>query len=50
MLTVGFGDIVPVSYKEASCMVLIETVSCVILAYNISCVGALIANIRSKDL
>jgi hypothetical protein len=50
MLTIGFGDIVPVTYKEACCMILIETISCVILSYNISCVGSLISNIRSQDI
>lgn len=50
MLTIGFGDIVPVTYQEACCMILVETLSCVILSYNISCVGALITNIRSQDI
>lgn len=50
MLTIGFGDIVPVTYKEACCMILIETLSCVVLSYNISCVGSLISNIRSQDI
>lgn len=50
MLTIGFGDIVPVCYQEALCMIFIETVSCIVLAYNINCVGSLIANIRSQDI
>lgn len=50
MLTVGFGDIVPTTYKEALCMIFIETFSCIALAYNINCVGALISNIRSSDV
>lgn len=50
MLTIGFGDIVPVCYKEALCMIFIETISCIVLAYNINCVGSLISNIRSQDI
>jgi hypothetical protein len=50
MLTIGFGDIVPVTYQEACCMILVETISCMILSYNISCVGSLITNIRSQDI
>jgi hypothetical protein len=50
MLTIGFGDIVPVTYQEACCMILIQTISCVVLSYNISCVGALITNIRVQDI
>jgi hypothetical protein len=50
MLTIGFGDFVPVCYEEAFCMIFIETISCMVLAYNINCVGSLIANIRSQDL
>jgi hypothetical protein len=49
MLTVGFGDIAASNYKEAICLIFIETVSCIVLAYNVNCVGELIMNIRSKD-
>lgn len=49
MLTVGFGDIFASNYKEALCLVFIETISCVVLAYNVNCVGDLILNIKSKD-
>lgn len=49
MLTVGFGDIAASNYKEAMCLVFIETFSCIVLAYNVNCVGELIMNIRSKD-
>ena len=49
MLTVGFGDIAASHYKEALCLIFIETVSCVVLAYNVSCVGDLIMNLKSKD-
>ena len=50
MLTIGFGDMVPVCYQEALCMIFIETISCMVLAYNINCVGSLIVNIRSQDI
>ena len=48
MLTIGFGDILPVNYKEALILTVIETFSCIILAYNINCVGVLFSNIRSE--
>ena len=50
MLTIGFGDMVPVSWQEAVCMIFVETISCMVLAYNINCVGSLISNIRAQDL
>ena len=50
MLTIGFGDIAPVCYQEALCMIFIETISCIVLAYNINCMGSLIANIRAQDI
>jgi hypothetical protein len=50
MLTVGFGDMVATTYKEALCLIFIETISCLALAYNINCIGNLIANIRAQDI
>ena len=50
MLTIGFGDISPVNFKEALLLVVIETFSCIILAYNINCVGVLFSNIRAEDV
>lgn len=50
MLTVGFGDIIATNYKEALCLIFIETVSCMALAYNINCIGNLIANIRAQEV
>lgn len=50
MLTVGFGDIVATTYKEATCLIFIETISCLALAYNINCIGNLISNIRAQDI
>jgi hypothetical protein len=49
MLTVGFGDIAATNFKEALCLIFIETFSCIVLAYNVSCVGDLIMNIKAKD-
>lgn len=50
MLTVGFGDIVPVNSSEALCMIFVETISCILLAYNINNVGEIISKIRSYSL
>lgn len=50
MLTIGFGDLVAVTYEEALCLVVIEIFSVMCLAYNINSVGALISNIRSQDI
>lgn len=50
MLTVGFGDISAVNYKEAICLIFIETISCMILAYNINCVGNLICTLRQRSI
>lgn len=49
MLTVGFGDISASHFKEALCLVFIETLSCIVLAYNVNCVGELIMKIKSRD-
>lgn len=49
MLTVGFGDIHAVNYKEAICIIFLETFSCIIMAYNINRVGSIISNIRLED-
>lgn len=48
MLTVGFGDIVPSTYQEATWVVVIEIVSCIAFSYNISCLGTLISNISAQ--
>ena len=49
MLTVGFGDIVATNYKEAICLVYIQTFSCMAFAYNINCIGGFIQQIRARD-
>lgn len=50
MLSIGYGDIVVSSYKEAICMIFIETFSCIILAYTINSVGNLIKKLQSNHL
>lgn len=49
MLTVGFGDLVAKNYKEAACLVFVQTFSCLALAYNINCIGSIIQQIRAND-
>lgn len=49
MLTVGFGDFTATNYKEAICLVFIETFSCMAFAYNINCIGGIIQQIIAKD-
>lgn len=49
MLTVGFGDLAAHNYKEAICLIFIETFSCIVMAYNINCMGTIISNIRAED-
>jgi hypothetical protein len=49
MITVGFGDISPVNYKEAIVVGLIEIFSSIVLAYNISEVGSIVSSIRKNS-
>jgi hypothetical protein len=49
MITVGFGDISPVNYKEAIIVGLIEIFSSIVLAYNISEVGSIVSSIRKNS-
>ena len=49
-LTVGFGNVPVVNYKEALCLTVIEAASFILLAYNIRCVGNLITNIRLEGI
>ena len=49
MFTVGFGDLVATTTKEAGCMIFVEIMSCIILTYNINSVGNIIRKIRSYD-
>lgn len=50
MLTVGFGDLVATNWKEALCLIFIETFSCIIFSYNINCVGNLINSLRLQQV
>jgi len=49
MLTVGFGDITPVNYKESIVVAIIEIFSSIVLAYNISEVGSIVSSIRKNS-
>ena len=49
MITVGFGDICPVNYKEAVIVGLVEIFSSIVLAYNISEVGSIVSSIRKNS-
>jgi hypothetical protein len=49
MITVGFGDITPVNYKEAVVVAFIEIFSSIVLAYNISEVGSILSSIRKNS-
>lgn len=48
MITVGFGDITPVNYKEAIVVAFIEIFSSLVLAYNINEVGSIVSSIRKS--
>jgi hypothetical protein len=48
MLTIGFGDITPVTKEEAIVVFFIELFSCIILGYNISEIGSIITKIRES--
>jgi hypothetical protein len=49
MMTVGFGDFTPVTYKEGFIVSFLEFFSCIVLAYNISEIGGVISTIRSSQ-
>jgi hypothetical protein len=49
MITVGFGDITPVNYKEAVIVGLMEIFASIVLAYNISEVGSIVSSIRKNS-
>lgn len=49
MMTVGFGDYLPVTYKEAIIVSFLELFSCIILAYNISEIGNIISALRGAQ-
>ena len=46
MMTVGFGDYLPVTKRETIVVSIIEIVGCVVLAYNISEIGNIIGQLR----
>ena len=46
MMTVGFGDYLPVTSRETVVVSFIEITSCVVLAYNISEIGNIVGQLR----
>lgn len=50
MMTVGFGDFLPSTFKEAAVTSFLELFSCIVLAYNISSIGNIIFAIRASQL
>ncbi len=49
MMTVGFGDITPVDYRESIVVAFIEIFGSIVLAYNISEVGSIISSMRRSS-
>lgn len=49
MMTVGFGDFLPVVIEEIIVVSFLEMGSCILLGYNISEIGHLIGLLREKD-
>lgn len=49
MMTVGFGDISPVDYRESIIVAFIEIFSSIVLAYNISEVGSIVSSMRKSS-
>jgi hypothetical protein len=49
MMTVGFGDISPVDYRESIVVAFIEIFSSIVLAYNISEVGSIVSSMRKSS-
>ena len=49
MMTIGFGDFSPVTYREAICVAFVEIFGAMILAYNINEIGGIVSSIRSSS-
>lgn len=49
MITIGFGDFVPMIVEEAIVITFMEILSCIIVAYNISQIGSIIFSINKKN-
>jgi hypothetical protein len=49
MMTVGFGDFLPFTYKEALIVAFVEFFSCIVLAYNITYIGNILSALRASQ-
>lgn len=49
MMTMGFGDITPIEFRQAICIAFLELFTCIVLAYNISEVGNIITAMRTPS-
>lgn len=50
MMTVGFGDITPVDFREAIIVAFLEIFASIVLAYNINEVGSIISAMRKPNV
>jgi len=50
MITVGYGDIVPVSRLEKMYCILMTIISCGVFAYAVNAIGTIFNNIAQKEI
>jgi 1,4-dihydroxy-2-naphthoate octaprenyltransferase len=49
MITVGFGDVLPISYKEKVFSIITMLLGCCLFSYVMNCIGGLFDQIRDND-
>jgi len=49
MITVGYGDITPVSVKEKTYVVFMTLISCMVFAYVLNAVGAIFQDLAKRN-
>lgn len=49
MITVGFGDIVPVNIYEKTYVIFMTLVSCGVFAYAVNTIGRIFSDIAQKE-
>ena len=49
MMTVGFGDFLPVNTKEMVITAFVEIISCIVLSYNISAIGEILGRMHKSN-
>jgi hypothetical protein len=49
MITVGYGDITPVTNKERMLVIFITFVSCGMFAFSVNQIGVIVDEIRGRD-